>query len=94
MKFGKTAISLLTRAYSSKYKTVIVDVGQATMGTAASYGARQDEAAKGLVSEGYFELVASGKYKMPMERLNGFYVGTKTKYRITRFGKKAMEEEQ
>jgi hypothetical protein len=93
MKFGKTTISLMSRAYASKYGTVIVDVGQATKGTLAPWGAREDEAAKALVKERFFEVVASGKYKSPMDRLDGFLEGAETKYRITKAGKKAMEEE-
>jgi hypothetical protein len=93
MKFGKTAISLLSRANSSVFGTVLVDVGEATEGATAPWGIREDETAKALVKEDYFERVASGKYKIPLERLDGYKEGTVTKYKITKAGKKAMEEE-
>lgn len=93
-KFTKTERSLLSAANNRSYRTVIIETGRKIVGhrSPVPYGKQEDKAAKNLVKAGYLKVVLRGTFKSPMGKLNGYCIGTETKYQITKKGQKVISE--
>jgi ribosomal protein L15 len=96
MRLGRTARALLKTANGKKNnKTVLVETGNKVIdGKRTSYTVLEARAAKKLVKLGYLQVLLHGKFeKFPMDRINGYWTGTATKYKITKAGQKALAKE-